>query len=313
MPGTGAGGFLGVALETTSGTYLAPTKFVPINSESLQWLQDTIWRRPIRQSADIVGAVDGNGRVEGDVSMEAFEDVVALCLRAARTTMTKSGTTPDFSYEFKGSAIAIPSKTLSVTVVRNNEVFGYTGLVVGSFTFTVEDGLLMFNPSFLGRDEAEQTAPVPTWGTGIQSLPYGAGKYNLQIPTATQIFDADGFEFSVDDSAEAQYRLKDTSRGAQFIAFGERTTSLSLERDFENRDDYDAFKLLTAQDVTITATKGANNSIEINVPAAIKDTYEVGLSGQGDLIRASIAYNGVLDATGDAYTITVKTQLDLTV
>jgi hypothetical protein len=48
------------------------------------------------------------------------------------------------------------------------------------------------------------------------------------------------------------------------------------------------------------------------MPAAIKDTYEVGLSGQGDLIRASVAYNGVLDSTGNAYTITVKTQQDIT-
>jgi hypothetical protein len=310
--GTGAQGFLGIAPEVTSGTYIAPTKFIPIESESVQWVQDTVWRRPIRASADIVGAVPGNGRVEGDISMEAFEDVVAIFLRAARTTMTKSGTTPNFSYVFVGSAAAVPTKTFSITIVRNGVAFGYTGCVVGSFTFTVDDGLLKFNPTILGRDEATQTVPTPTWTTGLQSQPYGAGMYKLEIPTATQIFDADGFDFSVDDSAEAQYRLKDTSRGAQFVSFGERSVTLSLDRDFDNRAEYDAFKALTAQGVTLMATKGANNSITLEIPAAIKDTYEMSMGGQGDLMRGSISYNGVLDAVGNAYKITIKTQEDIT-
>jgi hypothetical protein len=312
MPGTGAGGLLGVAVETTSGTYLAPLKFVPINSESLAFTQDTVWRRPIRQSADIVGAVKGNGRVEGDISMEAFEDVVAQMMRAARTSITKSGTTPNFTYTVVGSAVAIPNKTMSITVVRNGVVFGYVGCVISSFTFTIEDGALMFNVSILGRDEAVQSAPTPTWPTGVQATPYGAGQYNVQVPTATQVFDADSFEFSVDDGAEAQYRLRDNTNGATFVAYGERAVTASIERDFETRADYDAFKALTAQSITLLASKGTNNNITITVPAAIKDTYEVGLSGQGDLIRASVAYNGVLDATGNAYTVVIKTQEDIT-
>lgn len=317
--GTGAQGYLGVAIETTSGTYLAPTKFVPIESESLGWVQDTVWRRPIRASADIIGAVPGNGRVEGDIGMEAFEDVVALFLRCGRTNVTKTAVPAapaaptHFEYVFTGSAAAVPNKTLSITVVRNDVAFGYTGCVMGSFSFTVEDGLLKFNPTILGRDEATQAKPTPTWGTGTQSTPYGAGMYKLEIPTATQIFDADGFDFSVDDSAEAQYRLKDTSRGAQFVSFGERSVTLSLDRDFENRTEYDAFKALTAQGVTLTATKGADNAIILNIPAAIKDSYDMSMGGQGDLMRASISYNGTLDAAGNAYKITVRTQEDLVV
>jgi hypothetical protein len=312
MPGTGAQGFVGIAPEAVAGTYVAPTKYVPVESESLQYMQDTIFRRPVRQTADVVGAVDGNAHVEGDMSMEAFEDVVALMLHSARTTRTKTGTTPNFTYALVGSAVAVPAKTMSITVIRNGIVFGYTGCIIGNFSFTIEDGILKFNCGIVGRDETSQALPTATWNTGVQATPYGAGKYNLQIPTTTQVFDADGFEFNVDDSAEPQYRLKDTSRGAQFIQYGERTVTMSMERDFDTRTDYDAFKALTAQDITLLASKGANNSITIQVPAAIKDTYEVGLGGQGDLTRAQIAYNGVLDAVGNAYKVTVKTQEDIT-
>jgi hypothetical protein len=312
MPGTGAGGIVGIALETVSGTYLAPTKYVPVRSESVHYVQETVWRRPIRASAAVIGSSDGNSRIEGEMSMEAYEDVVALMLQTARATPVKTGTSPNFTYVYTGNALAIPAKTMSITVVRNGITMGYTGCILGGFSFSIEDGLLIFNATILGRDEATQALPTATWLSGIQRTTFGAGKYNLQIPTATQVFDTDNFTFTVDDGPEAQYRLKDTGRGAQFISYGERSTQLTVDRDFEARTDYDAFKAGTSQSVTLTATKGANNSIAILLPVAIKDTYEVGLSGQGDLIRASVAYQCAIDATGVDYTITVKTQEDIT-
>jgi hypothetical protein len=36
-PGLGGGGSVGLAFETTMGTYIAPTIFVPIISESLEY------------------------------------------------------------------------------------------------------------------------------------------------------------------------------------------------------------------------------------------------------------------------------------
>lgn len=307
--GIGAGGFMGVALEVTPGTYVPPIKYFAFESESLSYTQETNFRRPIRKSASIIGAVDGNSRVEGDISMEAFEDVLPYFLYASRVAIVKTGASPNFVYTATPTAAAVPTKTMSITVVRNNIAFGYVGMVVGSYTLTVEDGTLKYNPTLIGQDEATQSIPIPVFST---VGPFGAGKYNIQIPTATQVFDADGFDFQVDDSAEAQYRLKDTGRGAQFVKFGERSVTLTTERDFETRTEYDAYKALTAQSITLTATKGTNNQISVVMPAAIKDEYKIGLGGQGDLIRASITYNGVIDASGNDYTLAVKTQEDIT-
>src|SRR6185503_16777086 len=120
MPqGIGAGGFVGIAVETVSGTYTAPTLYVPIDSETLAYTQATSWRRPIRQSADIINAVPGNAQVGGDISIEAREDAVAMLLLGARVTMSQSGTTPNFVQTFIGNANAVATRTLSVTVVRD--------------------------------------------------------------------------------------------------------------------------------------------------------------------------------------------------
>jgi hypothetical protein len=182
-------------------------------------------------------------------------------------------------------------------------------MVVGAFKFSIADGLLIYTATMLGRDEASQSVPTPTWPT---TTPYGAGTYSIEVPTATPVTDTDTFEFTVEDNATPAFRLKSTGRGAQFNSYGERSVSLTMERDFQTRTDYDAFKAMTAQSVTLTASKGANNSISITIPVATKDTYEVVVPGQGDLVRANVTYQGVANSSGVDYTLIVKTQEDIT-
>lgn len=306
--GIGGGAQMGLALEVTPGTYVAPTKYFPFNSESLQFQQATKWRRPIRQAVGIVGAVAGDSHVEGEIEMEALEDVVAYFMQASRMTVVKSGAT-NFTYTGTPSNVAIPVKTMSLTIERvGGVVFGYTGMVVNSFKFSIDEGTLMFTVNMVGRDEASQSVPTPTWPT---TTPYGAGQYSLEIPTATPVTDTDTFEFSVEDNASPAFRLKSTGRSAAFINYGERAVTMSMERDFTSRTDYDAFKALTSQSITLTASKGANNSISMVAPVAIKDTYEVTVPGQGDLVRANIAYQGAINGSGADYSLVVKTQEDI--
>jgi hypothetical protein len=307
MPGIGAGGIVGVALETVAGTYEAPTKFVPVDSESLNWVQDTTQRRPIRQSADVIGAVLGDGNVEGDISMEFLEDCVVYFLHCARTTVVKGGVGPNYTYAFKGSAVAIPPRTMSITVVRNGQVFAYVGCAVASFTISVEDSMVKFSASMLGRSEATQSLPTPTWPT---TVPFGAGTYDLSI-AAAPIADSDSFSFEVDDNGSAERRLRNT-RGAAFVRYGERSVTVSMDRDFETRAEYDSFKSLTAQAISFTATKSANNKVIVDVPVGVREAYEVNLGGQGDLLRVSNSWFGAIDGTGNAYTVTVHTQENIT-
>lgn len=307
--GIGGGGLLGIALEVTPGTYVAPTKFVPINSESIKMMEGTQYRRPIRVSVDVLDAVPGNEHPEGDIEMDAREDCVAVFMHAARAGVVKTGAV-NFQYVFTGNANAIPAKTMSITVVRAGEVFAYTGMVVSSWRFSVSEGILLFTVTVKGRQEAVQSSPSPTWPT---TTPYGMGKYSIEIPTASAVTDTDAFEFTCEDNAEPAFRLKSTGRGADFIKYGERAVSLTMARDFTARTDYDNFKSVIAQSITLTASKGANNSISLLIPNAFKDSYETQLSGQGELLRAQLQFTGTLDGASPAksYQLTVKTQEDI--
>lgn len=302
--GIGAGGILGIALETVSGTYVAPTKYIPFNSESLQFQQETNFRRAIRQSPDVTFAVPGNSHVEGDLEMDVFDDILPYFMYASRMDVVKTGST-NYTYVGTPNANAVPAKTMSITIVRNGVAFGYTGATVSSFTFGLDDGTMTYTASILANDEASQSVPTPTWPT---TTPFGMGQYDVQIPTAGSVTDTDTFEFQVEDNGEPQYRLKNTGRGANFIKLGEREVTLHLERDFQSRTDYDAFKALTSQSITLTASKGANNSVTLLMPVAIKDTYEVSLGSQGDLVRGVTDYQCLVGPSTAAYTLTCKTQ-----
>lgn len=308
--GIGAAGVVGMAIEAVSGVYEAPTKFFPIRTESLRWTQSTVWREVIRGVVAPIGAVPGNGNVEGDIDMELLPDVLPYFLRVARGSLVKVGLTPDFTYTFTPNAAAVPSNTASITVVRNGQVFAYTGAIVASQNYSVDDGMAVVTFSLLGREEQGAAVPASAF---TDDGPFGAGSYNLQIPTATQIFDADQFSLQIEDNANVENRLR-TTRGPAFISYGTRRATLSLERDFESKAEYTKFKDLTETSITLEMIRADNAArfCKFNMPVSIYDQYDVGLSGVGELIRASTSYVGVHDNTsGSDYSIEIGTDEDI--
>ncbi len=301
--GIGAAGIIGVAFETVVGTYVAPTKYIPILNETLEYKEMNNYRRPIRQSAAQIGVVSGDFDIEGTITMESTEDTCLYFTECSRATGVKTGST-NFTYTYTPTSVAVAARTMSITVVRNGVVFAYTGCTVTKQTFTVNNNILEYDVDVIGLTEATQSLPTATWPT---TVPYGPGSWNVQIPNGTTVTDMDTFSLSIDDAAGANYRLKN-ARGAAFVSFGERTIQMTASRDFLDATDYNAFKAVTAQRLTIGVAAGANNAITFDVFNGIKDVYQVPLSGQGDLIRASITYNSTLDGSGSEYDIIYKTQ-----
>jgi hypothetical protein len=306
-----ATGFVGIAFETTAGTYVAPTKFFPIRSESMAFTQDNQERRVIRGIADRLGMVAGPAAVEGDLEMEILHDVLPYLLYASRNTVVKTGAGP-YTYTTTPlhGALPVTQRTVSVTVVKDGVAFAYTGCVVGSMSMTVDAGVLVGTFSLRGRDEASATVPAaPVFSS---SEPFGHGAYTIGNPTGTTVFDVDTFTLNIEDNATSENRLSNT-RGAQFVRFGERSVSLAMTRDFQDRTEYETWKLLTARSVTVAAASGAN-SVTARVHRGIKSAYNTGgLGTQGDLVRAEITYEGMYDAASSkAYEFIVVTTENIT-
>lgn len=314
MPvGLNAAGVVGIARETTLGTYVAPQKFVPVRSETLEANNELIERRVIRNLAGLVGVRGGNLHYAGDVEIEVTDDVLPYFLNAGRTIGVKGGVGPNFTYTFTPAHSALPSRGLSITVMRNGETFGFRGCIIGGFNFSLDNGLLIATMSVLAPQESVQSDPTPTWPT---SEPFSPGEYTVEIPTATPVCDVDmSFELSIDDGGTPEFRMCGT-REAEFVRFGERSVSLSLTRDFESRTDFDNFKTVTSQSVHIRAertlpTPNVNRFVDFVLGTAYKNSYSVGLAAQGDLTRAEIEYIVTSGGTPE-YTIAIGTSEDIT-
>lgn len=306
----GASGIVGISLEAVAGTYVAPTKFFPILRETMSYNQELNWRRSIRGVADIHGVVPGNVAVEGDVEIEGIPSVIAYFLHAMRGAITKtddSGSAP-YTYELvpTHAARAVDGQTLSLTIIRGTSVFAYTGVAVSQAVFSIENGMLKAVYSCMGFNEETQSTPGAI--TFAPEAVVGAGMYTVEIPTSTQVYDVDTFQLTINDNGEQQYRLRDDRLGPSYMKWGERAVQLTAERDFVSKVEYDAYKALTAQAVTIECDISAVEFVHFNIFSAIKDTYEISLSGQGDLLRGRINYEGVYNTTATAsYGIEVGT------
>lgn len=307
-----ATGFMGLAFEATAGTFLAPTKFFPIKSENLDYVQSTQWRRVIRGLADNIGGIQGNSNIAGDITVECLPDVIPYFLHASRNTFVKSGITP-FTYTYTPYHGANPqaARTLSLTVVRNGVTFGYTGCIVHHLKFTCgNDGVLWATFSIVGRDEATQTLPTATFAN---QSPFGAGMYTIGVPTGSTVLDVDSFDINVNDNGKPEWRLA-AVRTPQFVRFGQRDVSVTMKRDFQTRAEYDTFKTLTAQSIRIVAANGASANFQFTAAAAVKDPYNVnGLGNQGDIVAADLTWMGTYDtSTSKAYEIIVITTESIT-
>ncbi len=313
MPvGIGGGGSIGIALEAVAGTYLAPTKFVPVRSESMKFMQEINYTRPIINVAvDPVYAVKGPAHVEGDIEMEITTDTFPYFLHAARMTVVKTGGAPDFVYTFEPAATAQEAnKTMSITVVRNSIVFGYSGCVVGGMTITVDNGMLVGTFRMVGRNEVTQADPTEAY---LELAPLGADSLSIEIPAAAAITDAGSFSFELEDNAEAQFRLG--SLAAQYVGYGERLVTAELERDFIDKAQYAIFQALTAQSVLFRSEDPADAGRYVNflIDSGNMDSYESFLEGQGDIITAQLTYTGKYDFTNTrSYEIEVGSVEDIT-
>lgn len=326
MPaGLGGGGKVGFAFESVMGTYVAPTIFVPVLNEALAYTEDKYYSEQIRQETMVSDVKSSYYHVEGPISMEADPTNLPYWLYASRHTPSFAAGVYTFVPSSAGSAStaagATTPKTASITVVRNDVVFGYTGCVVGQFEFTIEDGVLLCNMDILGMAEAEEATPSPTWPTP-DLLGADAHRIYLAASAVTPTFGAvdvnfNGFTFRANYNAEAQNRIH-AERSASYVSFGITEAEFESELDFLDRTDYDNFVNNTQRAIKLESTNGgatfaaATTGVKIQGNRVSYDAYDIGLEGMGDLIMAGFTGRAVGIAGGDAYSIQVKSPAVIT-
>jgi hypothetical protein len=320
--GLGGGGAVGVAFETTMGTYVAPTVWVPVLSEGLAYNEAKYYSPQIRQQTIVSDVQQGYYHVEGDLVMEVDPNFLPYFMYASRHNITKTGASAPYTYAFTPGSFAsagtaasgaVP-RTMSITIIRNGIVFGYSGCVVGQYAFTETGGVDQVTLTVLGLSEATQTLPTPTW---VAPDLFGAATHAVYIDTAgltptfaTPDVNHNGFTFTSNFNASAQNRIV-RSRAATYIAFGETDAQYDTELDFTARSEYDNYVNSTLRAFRYESIHGASwatatDGWRVTCFRSVYDTYGIALGAMGDIIFATgVVGRAIGIAGGDAYKIEV--------
>ena len=311
MVDVSGGGSLAIGLETTHGTYLAPTIFVPITSESLAENRSDPMRKPILGRAVNSGKVEGREHVEGEITMELLPTLLPYFLVASRfgESITKSAATP-FLYTAKDEAavsVKAAKRSLTIGVDRAGVGFTYIGCQVTSFRFFFEDGIAMVAMNIIGREQTETFIPIPV--VAPTQTPFAADEVGIEI-AATSRVDLDSFEMTFEENGEPMFNLSGNT-GADYVKFGEHNVEASFEVDFESKADYALWVARTTQAVKMTLTK-STEVVTAEIFGGLYDSFEVNLSDIGDQVRASATIMGAYNlASSGTSEITVTSVVDV--
>lgn len=329
MPaGLSGSGWVGWALESTKGTWVTPSIWIPILNESLTYTEDRYFSPQIRQQTIVSDVKQGYYHVEGDIEWEVDPSFLPYVLYCSRHSITKTGAGP-YEYKYVPSQAGATStaasgavqRTASITVARNGEFFGYTGCTLGGFSFTIDEGILKMTLNIMGEAEVDQAGPfTPSWSAPIL---YGADAHNVYVaasatsPTFSGVStDFNGFTFTANYNAEAQNRIV-ADRSASYVSFGETEANIETELDFIDRTEYDNFVATTQKAIKLECCNGgatyaaATNAVKVQANRSVYETYDIQLGGLGDIIMAGVTARVIGISGGDPYEIHVKSAANI--
>ena len=300
--GLGAGGAVGIALETAAapGTFVPPTVWVPITSESFNYQEERYFSEAIRQLTINQMAKQGYYNIEGDISLEVDTRLLPYFLYASRLSAVKVGAGSPWTYTFtpsSGAQIPATNRTMSIAIQRSGVWFGYSGCVVTSIEFTIDTGVMRADipAATVGSPTPTFTAPQ-LMGADAHTISVGDNALLTPVSGAAAMTGAtadltwNGFTYTLNDNGAAQHRINQ-SRAAAYISMGITEAQVTSSLDFLSRVEYDKFVATTQKRLQCLSSNGANDKLAINVYNAVYEAYNVDLGSWGDIVMADTTFH----------------------
>lgn len=308
--GLGAGGALGVALETSAapGTWVTPAVSVPITNETLTYTEERYYSTAIRQQTVANDVRQGYYHIAGDISFEVDTRYMPYFLYGSRWGVSKT-VGPPAVYTFSPSSTAtVPStnRTLSITVLKNGAVFAYSGCQVTQMVFTITNGILMCTVSIIGTTDNSGQSYTPSFSSPPRIL--SAPCHNIYLvdgATATgtitvgsPVLNFDGFTATINDNGAVQNRIN-ASRAAAFVSYGITDLQVTSSLDFLDKTEYTKFLSTSRKSMQLLSTgnttgvTAGHDIFQMDFYDMVYDVYNVELGSWESLIMAQATLRGV--------------------
>lgn len=310
---SGLSGQVGYAAESTYGTGVTVTRFVPFVSESLALTRER------KESAGIIAGRrvitsdqwnGGNDTIGGDVAHEIYTTQIGLLLTHMFGSVATTGSGPYVHTYTPGTLLG---KSLTVQVGRPDSSgtvrpFTYTGMKVASWALGCAAGeIATLGLTFVGQAETTATALASA------SFPSGAG-VPLKFNHAS--VDLDGSAVLVktvtingDNALATDRRFLGSATVSEPLEMDRRTYSGTLDMEFADMDAYTIFQDGDEVALVLAFTAG-DDSLEITMNVRI-DSAPTNVAGMG-VLGQTVGFKAIASSTDASAITAVYTTADST-
>ena len=245
----GALGYVGYGVESVDGTFVAPTKYLPVSSFSVEDTNDFLTPDQIRHSRDRYIAMAAPYNVSGTMEMELIPTETAHLLKSAWAASISSGNYSGGGYEHTFTPASTEPTFTFESSAADILVMRYAGMRVNTLEIKAAFGEIVTASFGLeGSNRAKQgSASSPTY-TNIR--PFHFTGADVHVAGGTLLTHVKDFTFGSNNNFERIGTLRRT-RAWKRMAFGMREITLALTLDFTDTSEYDRFLAETVFDVDL--------------------------------------------------------------
>lgn len=296
---------LGVKAETTWGTFVAPTRFYPLISESLTEEIDRLESEGIVTGLRVLNTAQwaaGNVDVGGDIQIELYQQGMGALLKACFGAVSTTGAGP-YTHTFTPGDLT--DDHLSVQVGKPDgagtvQPFSFSGMKVTDWELSMEaGGLVTLSTSLVGKQLAtSESLATASFGTGA------ATPFTFKHASATIAGGAANVKkltISGSNGLDSDRRFIGSEYLAEPLEAELREYGGTVDLEFESLTQMNRFR--NANEVALVATISAGASASLTVTMNVRfDGATPEVDGRG-IVQLSAPYKCIGTST-DASAIT---------
>jgi len=294
---------LGVKAESTYGTYVAPTSFFPLISESVKFDIQRIESKAIRANRLTMDSGDwaaGQKTGSGQVNLELYDRTSALLFVHALGAVATTGAGPYTHTITPGNLLG---KSLTMQVGRPStdgtvRVFSYLGTKIKGWTLTAKSGdLVKMTLDVLARDEdTAQTLASASYTSGLKPFVFTGAAVSVGGSSLSNCR-----EFTLQGTnGLADRRVVNSALMLEPVDGDQRQIKGTITMEFDSLTQYARYTGATEAAVVLTFTSGSN-TITITMNARF-DGNTPNVAG-ADVLTLPLDFTAV--GTSDSAAITV--------
>lgn len=294
--------YLGIAKETTKGTAVAPTAFIPVNIGKVKPVDviDPLYDEGLRGSmVKNYNYIQGRTRSTFDFGGAVFPDTFGWALGGIMGSVATTGSSAPYTHVVSlknASAVGADAQPTAFTLTDfyAADVRSYPGCQVHDLTLNFSaDGLMEFDAKATGWASEVVSTPTPSFTT---VLPTPSWQGTVSIAGVPVAYSVDG-SLSLTRSVEPIYGISDTQNPYQ-IFVGALETAGTLTFVMENDDELVRYLTNTQPAIVVDWSNGSGSTATQISATITKGAYVAASIDRGkDHVEISVDVTGLANTT----------------